>query len=482
MELGGGYGGMEEKQGPVSTQQYRYLLVTASVVAGTVLVHAVSYSLSIYGGIGHEWQVWGASLGYFVIVLSVIWLGVRLGFGDAAPSRDIPLLDAALRHLPFLLAIALVGVACHVIAKAYLFDPEVVDCIADFRTAWLGSAGRELPLAIERASMLGHLLSGFGFAGAFIASYGLVARRGRPSVVTIGFVVALLCVTTYAIMILSRSAMLTLAILVFLGAATGLATTADRLRTATVRMAVVLSLTGVLALGFAFQVFNSKLYCTTGVEHTESRPRDATDSRPRDGGSVESSRVRGYMHGFLDELPMKRRESGARLLAYLRHDVGEICPVCQPVFLYLNHGLWNYERIMDTSRRGSPEVLEFLYYWLHRLGVSVEWGKQTRVYGNGGATLMGAAYHDYGWFGLLGVAVLHGALAVLFIQLMVRRGLAGVFGVTGYAANGITLGMSLIFVAPETVAFPFVAFGLFLSLLIVWLAESRASGAGAQHA
>jgi hypothetical protein len=216
----------------------------------------------------------------------------------------------------------------------------------------------------------------------------------------------------------------------------------------------------ILSLTFAVMVFAVKINCS-------NRTLDFSND----------SAAEEYIAGYADEIPIKNRDlSGSGLGNEVRQAINRHCAVCEMTFLYINHGIFNFEKVLSTRNRGDAVLLVFARNWAVSLGLAEPLQTCKRVYGSGGVTLMGAAYHDYGLAGMLLTAVAHGLLFVFSVWLMHRSNLSAVLGIIGYVASGLITGFSLLFVAPTTIAFPFVIYALLATFVVVAIIQHCRKG------
>jgi hypothetical protein len=259
--------------------------------------------------------------------------------------------------------------------------------------------------------------------------------------------------------IVSRSVLLCALIVAYLGAGYGWALAESRAWGTVLRAGIAVGSIMVIALLFNHVVFSAKIDC----------------------GSGSTAR---YVEGNAKTMPVRYRlqdekwDAGSLInisLDQIFRPVSEVihekCTSCIPTLLYLNHGIWNVEMVTSQDKRGDPVLFAFARYWAYRLGlVSSPPAVGYRVYSAGGVTLPGAAYHDFGWKGVVGVGIALGALLALSIVLICRGGLLLWFGFTTLVAAGVMEALSLLFVAPATLAFPFAIFAfLATALLAVFL-------------
>jgi hypothetical protein len=136
--------------------------------------------------------------------------------------------------------------------------------------------------------------------------------------------------------------------------------------------------------------------------------------------------------------------------------------------VYSNHGIFNLSMTVGSEERGAPVLLGYLGSWAQRLGVDLRATKGAtvkRVYGLGGITLAGAAFHDYG----LGVLIMAAILGILFgesILWMQSSGILALIGAQLICCFFYMLLISSIFLGFSVLPFPFVAFGVGVGIAI----------------
>ncbi|NBY13412.1 MAG: hypothetical protein EBQ76_01390 [Betaproteobacteria bacterium] len=396
-------------------------VLMVAVVTGA---HIVARLLAPFESIHPEWPVWLDILLFNGLLVTAIVLGARPAVRLA--GRHPEDWQAALSATPtaWLLGISLSGLVFHGIAKASLVTSIPLDCLGMLRGAWIHHDRSADPLWIRISSMLGHIGSHFAMPGLLLSAFQITHRvRSRPWLAYAGFAGV---VIVYAAAIVSRSTVLSALVITALGVMLGIAGKGGGLRRLH-RGALAMALFLGLALAFNYLVFKAKIDC--GNHQTETR-------------YVESNLVGTDVKLTSDSLVGK---------SFLTHSV-------LPTLQYLNHAIWNYSIILDTDRRGSSLLFGFVGDYLQRLGLAPPGAPKTRVHSLGGATLPGAAFHDYGIAGLAATAVAVGAWWVLGAALLVRGRRWRYVGLACLVGAGLSIAMNLLFVAPATMSFPFTLF------------------------
>lgn len=345
-----------------------------------------------------------------------------------------------------LLAVSLCGLALHLYAKAPLLASSNWGCLGELRGAYLNSHSAGLDGGRQVASATGHLLANFYAPGLFLGVARLVSHgwARRTLWFTTGFLVTGI---VYASVMVSRSVLLTSICVAVLGAVFGYV--GRHHRGAVGRAAMTLAVMTVVLAGISISVFSSKIKCGAG-----------------DGNAYVASNARAM------PIVAKHEPTGEGLSGT---SVKTACATCMSTLLYLNHGIYNFVQITATEGRGDPVLFGFARYWGERLGILEKQARPgSRVYAAGGATLPGAAYHDFGWSGTAFVGATMGALLVWAIWLIGRGGSWQWFGIAGFVVVGIGMMEGLLFVAPATLSFPFIL----TAFLVVALAKTVQSRFG----
>ncbi|WP_126463541.1 hypothetical protein [Sulfuritortus calidifontis] len=413
------------------------------LVLAVTALHALAWWLAPFHSAHPEAPAWYGILLFQGTLIGSIWLGFLLvskrqqpyAFDYAETFRKMP--------CHWILAISVSGLVFHLIAKASLFESISLSCFTQLRSAWMAHDRSTDPTWLRMFSMLGYVGAHFTMPGLLICA--LKITLGRQYWKTwLSFIGLTMVITIFAGVIVSRTIMVTALTMVCFGVLLALfgkaKLDARRLRTG---MLSVVFFMAVVAI-FNHQIFKSKIACsaTTTEQYVMANLADTgvTISGIREDGRVAPSF--GLHSSIL------------------------------PTLHYLNHGIWNYAMILDTRQRGAPVLLAFMSAYLSRLGLmSNPEGNTTRIYSQGGATLPGASYHDFGYPGLLVVAVFTAAMWVAGVYLLLRGGASSLFGLTLVVGAGLTIVLSLLFVAPATISYPFTIFAFFVCAIHEWLSS-----------
>jgi len=436
---------------------------------GITLLHAMAYVLSPYKSIYSGSTTWLIILLFQVLAVGTMWFGIRWFAGTTVHLKEYDFFEGFghAKLLLTLLGISLIGIVLHLLAKYHLLSHTHLGCWGELRGLWLESDSADQPLRQRLSSMGGYILSGFHFPGLFISTAAISAGR-RPFYYAIFLVAFTLITIVFAGAIVSRSTLLYALIVAYLGAGYGWALAESRAWGTVLRAGIAVGSIIVIALLFNHVVFSAKIDCGSGSaaryveDNAKTMPvRDSLQDEKRDAGSL--------INISLDQIfrPVSKV-------------ISEKCTSCIPTLLYLNHGIWNVEMVTSQDKRGDPVLFTFARYWAYRLGlVSSPPAAGCRVYSAGGVTLPGAAYHDFGWKGVVGAGIALGALLALSIVLICRGGLLLWLGFTTLVAAGAMEALSLLFVAPATLAFPFAIFAfLATALLAVFLTRPYGGKSG----
>ncbi len=407
-----------------------------------------------------------------VAFLAIFLLCARLVIARSAGSaRDVPaspnLMDQAFgdrRLRAFLLLVSLAGIALHVWSKYYLIELRPISCISEIRFAWLEVDRSMLPVHIRLGSILGHLLTSFAYLGMLAISY-TMGRSGSVRAVCRSDIALQLFFTfvgsLYAGFIGSRNAMLAFLVMNLVGLMLGLEAPEGgkkpvrRWRLALVTLAM--PLIGMVA--FSSAIFSDRLTCHEPDALVKFQ-----------GHGLSAGKIAAYhMTGNYREFALKARtqDDGAEWRETL---FVERCPVCGPALVYANHGIFNLSKVLASDERGRPILLSYIAAWGKRIGLNIRSDGENgvRVYGPGGITLAGAAYHDYGVLGVVLVAAVLGLLFGQSINWMASSGSRVIVGAWLFSVLFYVLIISSIFVGFSILPFPFITFGIGVGLM-VWM-------------
>lgn len=362
----------------------------------------------------------------------------------------------------FLVLVSLVGVILHIWAKFYLTELRPISCLSEIRFAWMEVDRQALPPHIKAGSVLGHLLTSFAYFGIMIASFNIGRSRSVGSIRRSDQILQFFFVTVgvlYAGFIGSRNAMLAFLAMGLAGVILGGAFSGYS-RATGVQWRVFLAgllLPVITAVLFSSLIFSDRLFCSTP---------DAL--RKSDGTYVSARKITEYnLTGYYKEFALIPRYGDGR------SDAGQPdwrwmlfidkCSICGTTMVYVNHGIFNLSRMMASEARGEPILLKFFSSLPERLGLVEALSTRQpreRVYGPGGISLAGAAYHDFGVTGLVITAAVLGALFGVSIRMMRAYGGGALVGVWMFSWLLYVLLISNMFVGFSVLPFPFIVFGV----------------------
>lgn len=424
------------------------------VVVLVTALHGLSYLLSDYTASTTSVKAWWMILGYqgavgAILAGSAYFSYIRSDKSVAMSARCIAgAVERCGKFLPLLLVLCCVGLMFHAYSKLALVNFHLSNCIGELRNAWISTPHDQIPIFRRVTSVIGHLLSSFAYAGLFFAlySYSIGIRKKASFVFASAFFLA---GVVYAFFMGSQNVVLALWVLTMLAIGLGAISVPPFWRGWSGRLAVSLWLT-LLAASFSMSVFDNRVRC--GEE------------------AVTAKTFQQYEEAFFDEIPMRKKEAATEITSKVR----QVCDTCNAIFIYLNHGIYNLERILAQGNlRGDPVFFNFFRGMAKRFGFPLEEKvNKVRVYGLGGATLPGSAYHDFGFAGVVVVGTVHAFLAILAGGLL-RSGslLWEGAGLVLYVVVGYVTALSLMFVGFNVIAFPFVTWSVAVAMagLIAWV-------------
>jgi len=431
------------------------LAVVGFLTAGITAVHALAYWSAPYQPPEGATTAWAVIVLYQGAVVATAALFGSLGGRHKATSgiSQEQLLGGEVDGmLTVLAAISALGLLFHYFGKWPLLVEARSGCLGELREIFLRFPREKLTELERAASKTGHLLSNFYAPGLIMASATLVSRGWGVREVA-WLVLFVMMAVLYAFPMVSRSVLLTMLWMVTCtSVAAGLTVRAQH---RWLRSLGVAGVVAIVVIALSAVVFVTKIECI-GPALVEDNVDDFIPIR----GQQSEEGARG---------------GDGRDGATAREGAGMLwgkCAVCALMLTYLNHGVWNLAKVVSTEESGSPVLFAFASYWAVRLGIGLSAGARgeegKRVYGPGGLTLPGAAYHDFGWRGVVVAGMVVGALLGLGLRLM-RCPCWWWEGMAIFVLGGVVEGESLLFVAPGTLSFPFVAVST-----LAWLVGMRA--------
>lgn len=369
----------------------------------------------------------------------------------------------------FLVLVSGVGVILHVWTKYYLMQLHPITCISEIRFAWMAVDRSVLPLHIRIGSVLGHLMTSFAYLGIMAASFNIGRSGSVGSIKRNDQILQLFFVIVgvlYAGFIGSRNAMLAFLAMGLVGTLLG-STYPGRptqLRRQLRVYVAGLLLPAISTVLFSSLIFSDRLFC------------DTPEALIKLGGPHVSAQqiAEFHMTGNYKEFSLVPRSDDGQP-DWRRTLFIDKCSICGTTMVYVNHGIFNLSRMMASEARGDPILLKFLGYWLGRLRLieaPMAGRLEKRVYGPGGISLAGAAYHDFGAAGLAITAAVLGGLFGASIRMMRANGASTLAGVWLFSCLLYVLLISNMFVGFSVLPFPFIAFGVGCGLA-VWLVINK---------
>lgn len=403
---------------------------------------------------------------FLVCARFMLWLSTRSAREVISTSCDLKnQLFGDHRVRTFILLASLVGISLHVWSKYYLLEFHPIKCFSHIRYAWLQVDRSLLPDYIRLASILGHLLTSFAYLGVLSTSY-LIGRAGLMSAVSRKDIVFLLLFmligVIYAAFIGSRNAMLAFFVMSLIGLIMGLSSSmmgekgTQRLRLSMLVLAVPI----VTAIFFSSYMFSDRLFCHKSDELIKLE----YDQKSRKNYISKTSA--DYVSGFYSEFSLEKR-STSDIKEWREKLFIDMCPVCAPTMVYVNHGIFNLSKVLAVNERGDSILLNFISAWAMRIGLDLSFGtkKGVRVHGPGGLTLAGAAYHDYGALGLVFAPAVLGLFFGKSISWINSSGFRVLIGICLFSLLSYALHLSFMFVVFGLLPFPFIAFGIGVGLV-----------------
>lgn len=431
--------------------------VISAVIILVTALHGFSYLLSSYTASTPNVKTWWLLLGYQGAVAAFLVGAAYFKYRLSGKNTDISASCIARvigdfgGFLPSLLILCCVGLLFHAYSKLALVNFHISNCIGELRNAWITTPHDQIPTYRRITSVIGHLLASLAYAGLFFSVYRF--SIGVRKIASFAFAsVFFLAGGVYAFFMGSQNAALALLVVTILAIGLGAISAPFSWRGSIGWLAIIAWFT-LLAAFFSLFVFGNRVECG--------------------GASATLETYRQYEEAFFDEIPMRRKETVTEVSAQVR----QACKACNAIFIYLNHGIYNFEHIVaQENLRGDPVFFAFFRGVAKRFGFPMEENpSKTRVYGLGGATLPGSAYHDFGFTGMVIVGVVQALLAILAGGLL-RSGslLWEGAGLVLYVVVGYVAALSMMFVGFNVISFPFITISMIFAMagLIAWAKHS----------
>lgn len=428
-------------------------IVMSVLVVLVTMFHAVAYALSSYTASSTAAKAWWMILGYQGVVAVILAVYAYVDYSRSGryvemSARSITeAIENCGKLLPVLLTLCCVGFVLHAYSKLALVNFHLSNCIGELRNAWITTPHDQIPAFRRFTSIVGHLLSSFAYMGLFFSVYRYSIGLRKAASFLFASVFFLLGVG-YAFFIGSQNVVLAHFVVAALAIGLSAASTPVFWRGWT-RKLVIFGWLAAAAVFFSVSVFNNRVHCG--------------------GGAPSVQAFQHYEENFFDEIPMRKKETVTEFNSKVR----QACDACNAIFIYLNHGIYNFQHIVaQGDLRGDPVSFNFFKGVAKRLGFPMrEKSSKQRVFGLGGVTLPGSAYHDFGFSGLIYIGIAQ-ILMVVAAGYMLRSGSIHWEGVgfVLYIVAGFVTALSLMFVGLNVIAFPFVAWSAIATIagIITW--------------
>jgi hypothetical protein len=371
-------------------------------------------------------SAWGLVFCFVSLVVATLLVFARSNtLLDSNPIWRLNVEQLIEMKIGWLFVIACVGLVLHYYAKAYIFELYVQECLASIRHIWIAHDRSSDPWLVRFASQFGYLATHFAMPGLFLTSCS-IAFFGCSKKSWLGYVGFSAVIVLFSFPIFSRTVILTALIVSTFGAVLGYLMRARITFVAFVMASLPVLVFCIFALSISDYVFKLRASC-------------------------ERSTVHEYVTRNIKDTGVQFKKTHSDLLSFDSRSITTLSANAH----YLNHGIYNFAQILGASEKGPSILMDTLYFYLARFGVDVPLKEGFRIYSLGGATLAGSLYHDLGWLGMLAAAL---ALALMWcagVVIALRNNWSIWFGITLLVGMTITFSMSLLFVAPSTISFPF---------------------------
>lgn len=290
-----------------------------------------------------------------------------------------------------LFILLIIGLISHAFAKLSLISFRGINCFSEIRFAWI-EVGHHMQTTIMRiTSIIGNLFTSLVYPILFILTIMILMKKkyGREHYLYLGiFILSLFIGFIAAYLIGSRNTMLSYLILVFSSIVLCFYLKDSIDHTFIIKSLILFLMPLVLLVTATAFIFNDRMFC-------------AHNSKNLDYSSIEKA----YIQSYEDEIPIKILESNSSLCVY-----------CEPVIIYLNHGIYNYAYIAHTQRRGDLITISIAKSYLRKIGFNIDVSDTKRVHGSGGIGLIGTVYHDYGYSGIILASIMFGGLTYFTLR------------------------------------------------------------------
>lgn len=393
---------------------------------------------------------------------------------STASKESVELFRPNSRVMNCLTVIVLLGLLCHLYDKFIVRNIQPTWCISSLRTAWLNYPRDKNSIATSIWSAIGHLGIYFSFPAAFF--YWTTFNSKHRRIPIFQFLIINCALLVYSLTIGSRSVILMYLVFTF-----------GSLVLTKVLYGRKLNYPGIV-ISFLFM---ATLYATILFYNRVSCNKNTTDP----------SYIQGYFRELLinqNELPPTQMATTGRSqtrferayflnlasdwILSLRQitrlkmsDCSKEVSHCNAqttidlIFIYLNHGVWNFETALHQTESPESVLLSSLKSILNRMRIITHsQPPKKRSYGAGSICLVGAIWYDLKVWGLVSIGIIHGLLMNISSLLLIKRSAkARVLGVSLYMVLFILNALSPWAFAFNFMAAPFVVLSSVFCLLAV---------------
>jgi len=413
----------------------RSLFAAVVLNVSIAVVHLFAWVILPFDSQQSVTAAWQILLGFQAVFLAAIVTLYYFFPEDANRSNAVNSLVKMDLRWPAI--VALIGLLFHLIAKQPILEQVDWQCITRTRLIWISYDKGADPTWRRVLSMLAYVLSHFAMPVIFISAFRLV-RQMRSTKNWFYFLLSMAVIVMFALVIVSRMVLLMGVAVAISGGMLALLFAGENIRQTWSRFLMVFLLLAVLILGLSALVAKGRIKCS--------------------GNNVAT-----YMSSNLEDAKAMWKGSPT-IFGYSAWGTSKTidCEVCLPVGHYLLHGVWNISQITATNERGAPELFAFANHYLSRLGFQTASIPKKRIFTAGGIGLAGAAFHDYGWTGVVLVAIGVAMLWRLSFYFLTGQQTFWL-GLVLFPCLVFTMVIQFMFMGPATISFPFT----FLAFLLM---------------
>lgn len=387
----------------------------------------------------------------FILTLSFLWFyfkskKIYIGSNITEALNSV--------NIKTILIISIIGVILHLYAKSEVLITYGFENLSALRNGWAGVIGTEFrneqSSFMRLASMSGWILSHFTMLALFISTY-KVSKNILDIKGWMVIIFSMFLMGVFSFSIVTRTIFITVMMVVFTSGLISIINSNKVFQTL-VSFTLVMIFVTTMAILFNSFIFLNKIT-------TSDDPRDRTQV------AYTNHNLDGY-DAQIDKTYTIAKESDEATIKVKKTIINNFGTIV-PTLFYLNHGIYNFIKITNTSERGESEFLRAVNRYAVRIGINM-FDKSglagARVYSRGGATLPGSIYHDFGVIGIIIAAIL---MAIFYAFSLLLLSIKNFFwlGMSFLVSLSITILMSFLFVASSTISFPFVVFPFFAYFL-----------------